>query len=66
MFVAPPNTPASGVGHEEKSLSDVRRADARSAQICRPDGVTLRFQVSRNMVDPCEAIRARNLFAKDD
>jgi hypothetical protein len=44
----------------------VRRADARSAQIRRPDGVTASFQVSENNVEPPEAISARNLLSKDD
>lgn len=56
---------SSGVSHEPKSLSDVRSADARSAQIRRPDGVSLRFQVSRNSVEPCESILRRNLLSKD-
>jgi hypothetical protein len=55
-----------GVGHEPEPLPDVERADARSAQIRRPDGVVLAFQVSRNTVEPSKSIRARNLFAKDD
>jgi hypothetical protein len=55
-----------GVGHEPESLATVRGADARSAQICRPNGVTRSFQVSRNSVEPPESVRARNLFAKDD
>jgi hypothetical protein len=41
---------ASGVGQprcsEEETLADVRRADARSAQICRPEGVARGFHVS--------------------
>jgi hypothetical protein len=44
----------------------MRSTDARSAQIGRPDGVTLSFQVSRNSVEPHESSRARNLLAKDD
>ena len=48
------------------SLSKVRGADPRSAQIARPEGVTRSFQVSRNKVEPREAVRARNLLAKDD
>ena len=40
--------------------------DARSAQICRPDGVVRTFQVSRNNIQPGEAILACNLLAKDD
>jgi hypothetical protein len=44
----------------------MRRTDARSAQICRPDGVALAFQVSVNKVEPSEAVLARNLLSKDD
>lgn len=55
----------AGVGHEPEALSDVRSADARSAQISRPDGVALSFQVSLNKVEPSEAVLARNLLAKD-
>jgi hypothetical protein len=39
-----------GVGQpdrsEEETLADVRRADARSAQISRPEGVARGFHVS--------------------
>jgi hypothetical protein len=56
----------SGVGHEEQPLPDVRRPDARSAQIRSPDGVALSFQVSANNVEPREASPARNLLSKDD
>ena len=55
-----------GDGHEVEALADVRSTDARRAQIRRPDGVTRSFQVSRNKVEPPEAIRARNLLSKDD
>jgi hypothetical protein len=55
-----------GEGHEEEPLPDVRSTDARSAQIRRSDGVTLVFQVSRNSVEPREAVRTRNLLSKDD
>jgi hypothetical protein len=59
-----------GVGHpdgtEEQPLSDVRRPDARSAQIRSPDGVARSFQISANNVEPCEASPARNLLSKDD
>lgn len=44
----------------------MRRADARSALIERPDGVSLAFQVSVYKVEPSEAVLARNLLAKDD
>jgi hypothetical protein len=64
--VRPPEASlADVVGHEIQSLSDVRGFDARSAQICRPDGVTRTFQVSRNNIQPGESILACNLFPKD-
>jgi hypothetical protein len=47
-------------------LSDVGRADARSAGIDRPDGVARSFHVSLYKVEPSEAVFARNLLAKDD
>lgn len=46
-----------GVGHPVESLADVRRPDARSAQIDRPCGVTLRFQVSEYNVEPSKSVR---------
>jgi hypothetical protein len=57
-----------GVGQPNKpeALSDVRRTDARSAQICRPDGVARGFHVSAYKVEPTEAVLARNLLSKDD
>jgi hypothetical protein len=59
-----------GVGqplsNKPEALADVRGADARSAQICRPDGVARCFQVSAYSVEPAEAVLARNLFSKDD
>jgi len=58
--------PAFGVGHEPQPLSDVRRADARSANIARPDGVTRVFHVSVYKVEPSEAVFARNLLSKND
>jgi hypothetical protein len=66
VYALPIASLLTGDGHEEESLSDVRRADARSAKIGRPDGVTLALQVSRNKVEPDEAVRTRNLLAKDD
>lgn len=42
------------------------RAEARSAGINRPDGVTRSFQVRRYKVEPSEAVFARDLFAKND
>lgn len=44
----------------------MRAAEARSAQIRNPEGVTRCFQVSRYKIEPFEAIRARNLLTKDD
>lgn len=49
---------------EEEPLSSVRGADARSAGIECPAGVSLSFQVRANNVEPLEAVLARNLFAK--
>ena len=50
--------PDIGVGHGAKPnpLSDVRSADARSRDICRPNGVAFVFQVSTHSVEPPEAI----------
>jgi hypothetical protein len=55
-----------GVGHEVDPLSDVRRADARSAQIGGPNGISQRFQVSTNSGEPRPAVSARNLLSKED
>jgi len=54
-----------GLGHKVKPLADDGRAEARSAGIRRPDGVTLSFQVRRNKVEPSEPVFRRNLLAKD-
>jgi hypothetical protein len=54
-----------GVGHPEKPLSDVRRGDARSAQIGTPDGISETFQVSAYSGEPFTSIFARNLLSKD-
>ena len=64
-----PDLPASsrvGDSHEPQPLTDVRGADARSAQIRRPDGVIRTFHVRRNNVEPPCPIRTRNLLSKDD
>src|ERR1035437_1845470 len=42
------------------------RADARSAQIGTPDGISSSFHVSAYSGEPFTSIRTRNLFAKDD
>jgi hypothetical protein len=49
-----------------ETLADVRGADARSAQICRPNGVARCFHVSTYSVEPAEAVLARNLLSKDN
>jgi hypothetical protein len=51
---------------EPEALADMRGADARSAQICRPDGVARCFHVRLYSVEPSEAVLARNLLSKDD
>jgi len=58
--------PAIGVGHPEQPLPDVRRADARSAQIGGPDLIAHRFQVSAYSGEPSTSIRARNLLSKQN
>ena len=61
---------AVGVGQplsdKPEALTDVRRTDARSAQIGRPNGVSRCFHVSAYSVEPAEAVLTRNLFSKDD
>lgn len=71
--VLPFQSRAAGVGLADASLgkppeplSDVGRADARSAEIDRPAGVIRSFQVSLYKVEPSEAVLTRNLLAKDD
>lgn len=53
------------MGHPEETLADVRRADARSAQIGGPDGISWCFQVSSYSGEPLTSKLARNLFSKD-
>jgi hypothetical protein len=66
LFELGPPLGRFGVGHEVQSLSDVRRAEARSANIERPEGVVLAFHVRLNKVEPSKCVFARRLFAKDD
>jgi hypothetical protein len=54
------------VSPDPKSLSDVRRADARSAAIFRPDGVSRSFQVRAYKVEPPETVLGSDLLAEDD
>jgi hypothetical protein len=49
-----------------EALANVRCADARSAQISRPEGVARCFHVRLYSVEPSEAVLARNLLSKDD
>ncbi len=44
----------------------MRRSDARSAQICGPDGISQLFQIVSYSGDPEPSILSRNLFSKDD
>lgn len=57
-----------GVGHGApvKTLSEMRRADPRSAQIGGPDGISQVFQVKAYSGEPVKPGAARNLFSKDD
>ena len=55
-----------GVGHPVQPLADVRRADARSAQIGGPDRISQCFQVSSYSNEPFTSILARNLLSKAD
>lgn len=49
--------PVSGNADEVEALTDVRRTDARSAQISSPEGVARALQVSAYSVEPREAVR---------
>src|ERR1700743_1690028 len=53
-----------GLCHEVKSLTDMGRAEARSAEIERPEGVVRSFHVSLNKVEPSKSVWARNLLSK--
>jgi hypothetical protein len=57
---------AQPLSNKPETLADMRGADARSAQICSPNGVARCFQVSVYSVEPAEAVLARNLLSKDD
>lgn len=56
---------ARGVGTPINPLPDLRRADARSAQIGGPDLISTSFQVSTNSGEPFVSIAVRNLLSKD-
>jgi hypothetical protein len=57
-----------GVGHpdEVKPLSNVRRTDARSAQIGGPNCISQCFHFSSYNVEPVPSVSTRNLLSKDD
>jgi hypothetical protein len=55
---------ADAVGHPVQPLSPVGRADARSAQIGSPAGISQSFQVKANSGEPFTSILARNLLSK--
>jgi hypothetical protein len=55
-----------GVGQPVKSLADMRRTDARSAQIGSCPEISHVFQVSEYSGEPFTPSRACNLLAKDD
>jgi hypothetical protein len=57
---------AQPLSDKPETLTDVRGADARSAQICRPNGVARCFHVSAYSVEPAEAVLACNLLSKDN
>jgi hypothetical protein len=69
-FDLPDTSCACGVvqclSDKPEPLSDVRRPDARSAEIDSPEGVTRCFHVRLNKVEPTEAVLACNLLAKDN
>jgi hypothetical protein len=56
---------ATGVGHEEHAVADVRRAEACSWQDGGPDGISIALQVVANSGHPFPAVLARNLLSKD-
>jgi hypothetical protein len=56
---------AFGVCHPEQPLPLLWRADARSRQIRRCDGIVDFLQVKRYSIEPFESVAARNLLSKD-
>jgi hypothetical protein len=57
-----------GVGQPDppEPLSDMRGAEARSANIDSPDGVIRCFQVSAYKVEPAETVATGNLLSSHD
>ncbi|MNJ48226.1 hypothetical protein D3C77_434150 [compost metagenome] len=56
---------AVGVGHPVRSISDVRRTDARRRERDSPEGITHGFQVSLYKVEPRLCVLACNLLSKE-
>jgi hypothetical protein len=56
----------AAVGHEVRSHSGVRCAEAASRGTNRPDGKGVVFQVSTNKIEPSFCDTVCNLFAKDN
>jgi hypothetical protein len=54
-----------GMGHPEQALSDMRRCDARSAQIGSAESIGEDFHRSAYSGEPSKSILARNLLSKD-
>jgi hypothetical protein len=52
--------------NKPEALADVRGADARRAQIGRPNGVARCFHVSVYSVEPAKTVLTRNLLSKDN
>jgi hypothetical protein len=65
-FVAVALGDSNALCDEVEPLADVRRPEARSAQISRPDGVARSFHVSAYSIEPLQSRLARNLLAKHD
>ena len=55
-----------GLRHPVKTVSDVRRTDARRRKRDTPEGVVHCFQVSLYKVDPRLCVLTRNLLSKND
>tara|TARA_Y100000310_G_scaffold253379_1_gene260231 strand:- start:541 stop:834 length:294 start_codon:yes stop_codon:yes gene_type:complete len=61
-----PNSVSVGVAHPPQPLPDVRRADARSAEIGGPDFISQHFQVRPYSGEPFTSKLRCNLLSNDD
>jgi hypothetical protein len=75
VFIDRPPFGVHGLGHpvsvdplsgEPEPLPDVRRTDARCANIGGPDGISQCFQVKAYIIEPRASVSARNLLSKRD